>query len=73
MPISFKKFEKFLFYVGCTFTRQRGDHRIYERVDLKRPLVVPYEKELPDFIISTNLETLGINKKEFLRIIKENL
>lgn len=73
MPISFKKFEKFLFYVGCTFTRQRGDHRIYERVDLKRSLVVPYEKELPDFIISTNLETLGINKKEFLRIIKEDL
>lgn len=71
MPISFKKFEKFLFYVGCIFKRQRGDHRIYERADLKRPLVVPHEKELPDFIIATNLETLGINKKEFLRIIED--
>lgn len=73
MPVPFKKFERFLFYMGCVFKRQKGDHKIYERADLKRPLVIPHEKELPDFIVSTNLETLKISKKEFLRIIREEI
>ncbi|MEK7582536.1 MAG: type II toxin-antitoxin system HicA family toxin [Patescibacteria group bacterium] len=34
-PISWKKFEKVLLFVGCTFKRQKGDHRIYNRSDLK--------------------------------------
>ncbi|MFH1454394.1 MAG: type II toxin-antitoxin system HicA family toxin [Armatimonadota bacterium] len=69
----FQKLLKFLFYVGCAFNRQKGSHRIYQRPDLKRPIIIPYEKELPDFIISANLGTLGISKKEFLRIIKEEI
>ena len=44
-PISWKKFESFLFYAGCRYERKRGDHRIYGRNDLKRPVVFPEDKE----------------------------
>lgn len=70
-PIHYKKFEKFLLYIGCKFVHQRGDHRVYKRADLKRPLVVPAEKEIPIFIIRNNLRTLGINPVEYLKIISE--
>jgi len=69
--IKWKKFEKFLLYIGCTFKRQKGDHRIYWRKDLKRPIVLPIYDNLPKFIILNNLRTLGITVKEYLEILKK--
>lgn len=60
-PISWRKFEKFLLFVGCEYKRKRGDHRIYWRKDLKRPIVIPQEKQLPIFVIRNNLRTLKIS------------
>ncbi|MBA3065097.1 type II toxin-antitoxin system HicA family toxin [bacterium] len=70
-PIHYKKFEKFLFYIGCEFKRQKGDHLIYQRSDLKRPIVVPAEKSLPVFIILGLLRTLKINREEYLDSLKK--
>ncbi|OGZ26816.1 MAG: hypothetical protein A2365_01285 [Candidatus Nealsonbacteria bacterium RIFOXYB1_FULL_40_15] len=69
-PISWKIFEKFLLFVGCEFIREKGDHRIYQRVNLKRPVVIPRCKELPVFIIRNNLRVLGISPEEYLEILK---
>jgi predicted RNA binding protein YcfA (HicA-like mRNA interferase family) len=68
--IHWKKFQKVVLYVGCEFVRQKGDHKIYDRMDLKRPLVVPEEKDVPVFIIRNNLRVLGISVKEYLEILK---
>lgn len=70
-PIKWKKFEKFLLYIGCVFKRQKGDHRIYWRKDLKRPIVLPMYDNLPKFIILNNLRTLGITVKEYLEILRK--
>jgi predicted RNA binding protein YcfA (HicA-like mRNA interferase family) len=64
-----KKFEKFLFRIGCSFVRQKGDHRIYRRADLKRPVVIPTEKDIPIFIIRNNLRVLGISVEEYLKML----
>lgn len=69
-PIKWKKFEKFLLYVGCTFRRQKGDHRVYWREDLKRPVILPTYGDIPKFIIISNLRTLGITVKEYLEILE---
>lgn len=68
-PVSWKKFEKFLFYTGCHYERKKGDHRIYGRGDLKRPVVFPEDKEIPVFVIRNNLRMLGISHNEFLNIL----
>ncbi|MBU0578861.1 type II toxin-antitoxin system HicA family toxin [Patescibacteria group bacterium] len=70
VPISWKKFEKFLLFIGCEFKRQKGDHRVYWRTNLKRPIILPTYKQLPVFIIRNNLRTLGINHDEYLEILK---
>lgn len=69
-PIHWKKFEKFLLFVGCHFEREKGDHRIYWREDLKRPVVIPRDKALPVFVIRNNLRILGISPRRYLEILK---
>ncbi|MFH1412783.1 MAG: type II toxin-antitoxin system HicA family toxin [bacterium] len=70
-PINWKKFEKFLLFVGCQLKRERGDHKIYWREGLKRPVVIPHDRELPIFIIRNNLRILGITPGEYLEILKQ--
>ncbi|MDO8435830.1 MAG: type II toxin-antitoxin system HicA family toxin [bacterium] len=69
-PIHWKKFEKFLLFVGCHFEREKGDHRIYWRDGLKRPVVIPRDAELPVFIIRNNLRILGIDTEKYLEILE---
>lgn len=70
-PVSWKKFEKFVLYAGCHFERKRGDHRVYQREDLMRPIIFPEDKEIPVFIIRNNLRVLGISHNEYLAILKK--
>ncbi|MCK4261630.1 type II toxin-antitoxin system HicA family toxin [bacterium] len=69
-PVHWRKFERFLLDVGCEFSHQEGDHRIYKRADLKRPLVVPTDKDVPKFIIRNNLRVLKISTPQYLKMVK---
>ena len=70
-PIHWRKFEKFLLFVGCDFTREKGDHRIYSRPGLPRPIVMPRDTQLPVFIIRNNLRILQISVDEYLNILSQ--
>ena len=69
-PVHWRRFEKFLLFVGCTFVREKGDHRIYWRNDLFRPVVIPRDTALPIFVIRNNLRVLGIGVGEYLEILE---
>ncbi|PIR83927.1 hypothetical protein COU18_00745 [Candidatus Kaiserbacteria bacterium CG10_big_fil_rev_8_21_14_0_10_51_14] len=64
--IHWKKFEEFLLSEGCVFKREKGDHRVYSKLGLKRPVIVPRDSELPPGIVLNNLRTLGISKETYL-------
>ncbi|MFA5188559.1 MAG: type II toxin-antitoxin system HicA family toxin [Patescibacteria group bacterium] len=70
-PIHWKIFEKFILFVGCNFSREKGDHRVYSRDGLKRPVVIPRSGDLPVFIIRNNLRVLNISPDEYLEILKQ--
>lgn len=69
--LDWKKFEKFLFSVGCNFTREKGDHRIYWKKGIKRPIVIPRYRQLPAFIVLNNLRILGVSKEELLSFLQK--
>lgn len=71
-PIHYRQFEKFVIYMGCHFDRQIGDHRIFKRKGLLRPVVIRAVKDLPIGEIRSNLRTLNITPEEYLQIL-ENL
>jgi len=70
-PLPRKDFEKFLEFVGCKYKRTKGDHLIWDRPNLKRPVVFPADREVPVFIIRNVLRTLDINHDEYLEILKK--
>jgi predicted RNA binding protein YcfA (HicA-like mRNA interferase family) len=68
--VSSKKFCKILEQEGFKLARIEGDHYIYIKDTIARPLVVPIRKQLPIFIILNNLKTAGISRKDFIRLLK---
>ena len=69
--VAAKKFCAMVEKRGCTLDRIVGDHRIYVKEGLKRPVVVPMYREVPTFIVMNNLRTLGMSRSEFIRALKE--
>lgn len=67
--IHWKEFEKFLLAVGCKLKREKGDHCVYWKKGLSRPVVIPRDTSLPAFIILNNLRVLGISREQYLEII----
>ena len=68
--INWKLFEKFLLESGCVLKRIKGDHRIYAKGRLPRPLVVPQYDPLPPHIVMNNLRVLDIKKEVLLEFLK---
>ena len=69
--VHWKEFEKFLLKIGCKFKREKGDHRIYWKNGIKRPVIIPRAASLPVFIVLNNLKVLGISREEYLKIISK--
>ncbi len=65
-PVHWKIFEKFLLATGCVFEREQGDHRVYWKKGLIRPVVIPRDKALPVFIIRNNLRILNISHEKYV-------
>ena len=61
-----KVFEK----SGFALDRQEGDHSIYIKVGIKRPIVIPTYHAVPVFIINNNLYTAGILRTEYFKLLK---
>ena len=70
-PIHSREFEKFLKMVGCVEVRQRGDHAMYNRSGIRRPVVICKGRNLSVVEIMSNLRTLGINPKDYLEMIQK--
>ncbi|MBU0978818.1 MAG: type II toxin-antitoxin system HicA family toxin [Patescibacteria group bacterium] len=70
-PIPRKRFELFLKMIGCKYKRTKGDHIMFNRKGLLRSVVITIDKEVPAFIIRTNLRTLGLSTDEYIELIKQ--
>jgi len=54
---------------GFKFSRQHGDHLIYTKLGVKRPLVVPVYKEIPLFIIKNLLRTAEMSRERYFDLL----
>lgn len=70
-PIHYRKLAKIFEKIGFTHVRTAGDHLVYQKTGILRPIVIPKYKEIPEFIILKNLKTAGITRKEYLSLLKE--
>ncbi len=68
-PKSFKDLAKVFEERGFIFVRQRGDHLIYKKDGILRPLVIPMYGSVPVFIIKNLLKTAKMSREEYLELL----
>ena len=62
-PVPYQTLAKIFESEGFTLHRQRGDHPIYSKPEVKRPLVIPMYSAVPVFIIKPACLT-GFRREE---------
>jgi predicted RNA binding protein YcfA (HicA-like mRNA interferase family) len=70
-PVSAIKLRKVFEKAGFKCIRIEGDHYIFTKEGLQRPVVIPDWDEVPVFIIKNNLRTAVIDREEYFRLLRE--
>ncbi len=70
-PIPANKLRKLFERVGFVCVRIEGDHFVYTKKGVARPVVIPKWKEVPVFIIKNNLRTAGMTREEYFSLLEE--
>jgi predicted RNA binding protein YcfA (HicA-like mRNA interferase family) len=69
-PVPYQALVKIFEEEGFTYNRTSGDHLIYTKPGIKRPLVIPKYKTVPVFVIKNLLRTAGISRERYLALLK---
>lgn len=69
VPLHYRKLARAFERAGFILDRQEGDHLIYVRPGIKRPIVIPMYHDVPIFIILNNLRSAGMTRQEFLDLL----
>lgn len=69
-PVHWKVLECIFQKAGFVFERHRGDHRIYSKNGVHRPIVIPTYNEIQLDIIKSNMRTAGITNKEYFQFLE---
>jgi len=68
-PVSYKVLAKVFEKDGFTFMRQHGDHLIYTKAGVTRPLVIPTYPAVPVFIVKNLLRAAGMNRERYFELL----
>ena len=64
-PIPSRKLRRVFELAGFTCARSEGDHFVYSKPGILRPVVIPDYDEVPVFVIRNNLRTAGLSREEY--------
>ena len=68
-PVHYRKIVRILEREGFVLARERGDHMIFTKPEVVRPIVVPRYDPLPVFIIKNVLRTAGISRERYFELL----
>jgi predicted RNA binding protein YcfA (HicA-like mRNA interferase family) len=71
-PVHYQSLIRVFEQDGFRFARQEGDHRIYVKAGVRRPLVIPMYRAIPVFIIKNLLRTSGMSRERYFELLKES-
>lgn len=70
-PVHWRTLERVFLAAGFQFVRQQGSHRSYVKPGIARPIVIPTYDEIPVSIIRSSLNTAGISRDEYFRLLEQ--
>jgi predicted RNA binding protein YcfA (HicA-like mRNA interferase family) len=69
-PVHYRKLVRILEREGFVLARERGDHMVFTKAEIARPVVVPRYDPLPVFIIKNVLRTAGISRERYFELLE---
>jgi len=69
-PIPASRLRKVFEEAGFNCVRIEGDHYVYMKKGLIRPVVIPDWPEVPVFIIRNNIRTAGISREHYFQLLE---
>ena len=69
-PVSYKQLVKVFEADGFQCVRQEGDHLVFTKSGVLRPVVVPKYAAVPVFIIRNNLRTAGMSRERYFELLE---
>ena len=67
-PVNYKVLVAVFEKDGFIFSRQVGDHLIYSKPGVKRPLVIPAYRAVPVFIIKNLLRSSDMSRERYFEL-----
>lgn len=69
IPIPASRLRKVFEKAGFKLVRTEGDHFVYVKPGIPRPVVIPNWDEVPVFIIKSNLRTAGLSRDQYFLLL----
>lgn len=71
IPVPARRLRRVFEKAGFRCVRTEGDHFVYTKQGVARPIVIPDWPAVPVFIIKNNLRSAGISRDEYFRLLAE--
>ena len=71
VPIPASMLRKIFEKDGFKCIRIEGDHYVYIKQGVMRPIVIPNWPAVPVFIIRNNIRTAGISRERYFQLLEE--
>ncbi len=71
-PVHYQELVRVFERDGFRFDRQQGDHRVYVKAGLIRPIVIPLYRAVPVFIIKNLLRTSGMTRERYFELLGQS-
>ena len=69
VPVPYQTLVRVFEIEGFVFVREKGDHMIFTKPGILRPLVVPRYDAVPVFIIKNLLRTARIDRERYFELL----
>jgi predicted RNA binding protein YcfA (HicA-like mRNA interferase family) len=69
VPVPASRLRKIFEKAGFRCVRSEGDHFVYTKPGISRPVVIPDWPVVPVFIIKNNLRTANMSRDEYFELL----
>lgn len=70
VPVPYQTLVRVFEKDGFTLARTSGDHLIYTKIGVKRPIVIPAYRAVPVFIIKNLIRTSGMSRERYFGLLE---
>jgi predicted RNA binding protein YcfA (HicA-like mRNA interferase family) len=68
-PVPYQTLVKVFEKDGFRLQRTRGDHLVYTKPGIPRPIVIPMYDQVPVFIIRNNLRSARMSREQYFELL----